>query len=674
MSRLIIYFLLVFSFTAHAQEGDTCILIENKKALELFEKGTNRKKYDKIKRLAYLRDAVDLEPDYVDAHFQLAVEIIRTAKYKGSKLDPAEPHLLAVIENCPGYHSDPYFHLGEINLARENYKEAIKYYKQFLKFESEDDKKFSRNYEKNYALAKDDLKYAKFYHEVYDNPVPFNPKVVNSVSSKVDEYLPLISPDNKSMYFTRRQVKKEKVKQTVYTSDKVSYIERFSKAANNNELTFSEGDPMPAPFNQEDNYNYGGATITIDNKHLFLTICKPGKMNYINCDIYSSDYVYGFVEVEGKEMWHWTELQNMGPNINGDLSWEGQPSISADGKHLYFASAREDSRGIDIYMSTKENGEWGFAKNLGEPINTAGNDKTPFIHSDSQTLYYASDGHLGFGGFDVFLSRADKNNNWQEPKNIGYPINSRADEHGFIVSTDGKRVYYGADKRKKEGFGLDIFSFELYPGARPKKVAFVTGNIKDEKGEVPENTTVELKNTKTNEVVQVAADSVDGSFAIVQTIEENEDIVMNVKSEGKAFNSTIITKHADGKTVIDYSINVEEINPGQPHKINDIYYKTSSAEIDESSKFILNEFADYLKENTDLKIEIHGHTDNVGAHDDNMALSGERSFAVMAYLQERGVDKNRLSFHGYGETRPVATNDTPEGRALNRRTEFVVVK
>ena len=673
------YFIILFLFPiiVVGQEGEEepCPKIDNKEAKELFEKGTNRKKYDKYKRLKFLREAVENEEDYVDAHYILAVEIIRTAKYQGTSLLPAEEHLLKVVELCPNYHSNPHFWLGEINLYKEDYAQAMKYYKQFLKFQHEDKKKFSRSYEKNYEQAEEDYKYAKFYEETYKNPVPFDPKIVKEVSSDDDEYLPLITPDNEVMFFTRKFIFKPKVRVTSFESDKPIYIERFSQAKHLSGINFEKGEPMSMPFNKFDFYNYGGATVTIDNKHIYLTVCKPGKRGYKNCDIYVSHYVYEYNEREGKELWYWTELENLGDSINGEMSWEGQPSISADGNILYFASAREESRGIDIYKTEKDtDGNWRKAVNLGQPINTELHDKTPFVHSDSKTLYFASQGHLGFGGFDVFYSRQDDSGNWGEPKNIGHPINSREDEHGFVVSTDGKKVYLSSGILKELGGGLDIYSFDLYKEARPDEVMFLKGEVKDEHGEVVNDAEIELKYPATNEVQKIKIDLMDGKYAAVVNVKNTENLIMNIKAEGKTFNSRLITKEDTKETFVKMEIKLEDEQVGKPYRINEIYYEINSAEIKLQSKFILDEFIEYLDENSTIKVAIHGHTDNVGTEEDNKHLSSDRAFSVMAYLQEKGIEKIRLSFMGFGESKPIATNDTDEGRALNRRTEFVILE
>ncbi len=571
------FFLISFFFLPFSYSQEFCKDISDETAIKLYKQCIDKKnKISKEQKMKFLNEIIELEPDFAEAHLLLAKEIILTANYQGTSISPAEPHLLKVVELCPELHAEPYYHLGLLNMDKEEYQKSMKYYEEFLKFPSEDSKKLPKEYEEKYEFAKGEFAYAKFYAEIFSNKVPFDPLKVNSVSSAADEYLPLITPDNDWLFFTRKTIKQSRVKTSYVESHTKEYLERFSRAKRTGD-SFETGEPMPFPFNEFDSYNYGGATITIDNKIIYLTICKPGKAGYINCDIYSSSYIFSPDSNSSSPYWHWTELKNLGPNVNTEDGWEGQPSISADGNSLYFGSARADSKGIDIFISEKDSsGEWKPAKNLGPPINTEYNDKSPFIHSDSQTLYFSSQGHLGLGGFDVFFSRMLPNGNWSVPKNIGHPINSNKDEHGFIVSTDGKKVYFGSDLLKKQGTGLDIFSFELYEEARPDKVVFVKGKVKNENDSVVPNAKVELKNLKTKEIKEFKVDTTDGTFAAVMTLKEAEDVMLQIKADDIAFNSKLISSKDTLATVIqNIPMVVEEIKIDKPYRINEIYYTTN---------------------------------------------------------------------------------------------------
>ncbi|GAB5538429.1 MAG: hypothetical protein Salg2KO_05320 [Salibacteraceae bacterium] len=647
----------------------------------------DRKKNDKSKRVEALKKAVDEDPECAEAHYYLGLELLRTALTKpDASLKPGESHLRQCVEICPDFHFEPYYFLASLALGAGDYVEATAYYEKYneLTASSQDPLDDDREEEVQKSLA-----FAKFFADAYSNPVPFNPRKVEGVTTDEDEFLPLISPDNESMLLTRRYTIESEVKTSV-VSERSQFVEKFVQAKRIND-GFEEGEPLPDPFNQNPAYFYGGASLSLDNKHIFVTICKMGPNNYNNCDIYSADLKYRVDDKSGILGYHWTELENLGPEVNTDDGWESQPSISADGKTLYFASAREGSRGIDIYYTERnEYGQWGKAKPIGPPINTPYNDKTPYMHSDSRTLYFAADGseyedgHLGFGGYDVFFTRQSDDGTWSKPQNLGHPIKTEGDEQAFVVSTDGKQVYYSA-KDPKLSQSIDIWNFELYKEARPDKVVFVKGKLNDENGDPARNAVIELKSMKSKGISRVEVDSDDGAYAAVIAVRDDEDVVLNVKAEGMAFQSKLIETAPDKpvevrtgeseesiNTFNEIELTVNEVKEGGVYRIDDIYYKTNSAEITEKSKAILSEFANYLKENKSMTIAIHGHTDNVGRAEANLALSTDRAFSVKQYLESQGVEGNRLEYRGFGETVPYADNDTPEGRALNRRTEFLI--
>ena len=639
-----------------AQNEKGCPEVSDKKAIKLYEQGKNKKKYDKKQRLEFLRQAVELEADYVEALYLLADEQIKTAKFEGTSFNPAEKHLLKVIEVCPEYNPYAYSYLGQISYGSKKYSEAYKYLEKFLKYVGE------IKTDADYDFASQMSKKAKAYAEIFENPVPFEPFCVNDVSSGEDEYLAIISPDNERMFFTRRMP--VKTIDQPWQSDRLVEVFSYSKRE---EEKFESGKALTAPFNLGD--NYGGATISPDNKHLYVTVCKAGPKNYMNCDIFTSDFING----------EWSELKNLGPKVNTEDGWEAQPSISADGRSLYFATARAESKGMDIYKTEKDgNGEWSAAQSLGAKINTDKNEKSPFIHSDSQTLYFSSDGHTGAGGYDIFFVKGDDKGEWQAPKNIGIPINTEQDEVGFFVSTDGRLGYFASNsfkgKCKGKGGGYDIFAFDLYKEARPEEVLLVKGSLKNEKGEVEKDAKIEIKNTLTKKITQVEVDSVDGEYVAIVAIKQKEDVVLTVKKEGMAFSSKLISsKESTIGKLQQVNMELKAIEIGAAYRLNNINYATNSADLTSESLYILDEFITFLNEIPSVKIAIHGHTDDVGADANNLALSTDRAFSVLQYLQEKGIDKGRLSFKGFGETSPLVSNISEENRAKNRRTEFVIL-
>lgn len=658
---------------------EECQGSEEKKAIKYLEEAKDRKN-GKEDRLEALRKAIEEDPECAEAHYLLGLELLKTAISRGASFKSAESSLKEVVRICPDFHFEPYYYLGAIALGKKEYNATVEYYDKYYSLSASSSDPLDDEREDAIKL---DYEYAVFFRDVYAKPVPFQPVRVSGVCTDDDEFLPLISPDNEKMLLTRRYTVQSEVKASLM-SEKEQFTEKFVQAKRLNGENFDEGDPFPAPFNENESFRYGGATMTIDNKHVYSTICKPASMGYINCDIYTSTLKYGRDPKTGMDSYYWSELENLGVNVNTENGFESQPSISADGKTLYFTSDRGENAGLEIYFSKKnDNGQWQPAQNIGPPINTPYNDKTPFMHSDSRTLYFASDGHLGLGGLDVFYTKQKEDGTWEKPVNLGYPINSELDEQAFAVSTDGRTVYYSAKDRKNPK-SIDIWSFELYKAARPDNVVFVKGRLTDEGGNPAQNASVQLKTMDSKKITNVDVSNDDGTYAAVIAVKEQEAVVMNVKGDGIAFQSKLIetepigekkqrTNNEEINAFQEIDFDVAEVKAGGVYKINDIYYRTNSSEISEKSKYVLAEFADYLIENKGMRIAIHGHTDDVGKAEDNLALSTDRAFSVKQYLESIGVSGNRIEYKGFGESVPFTTNDTEEGRAANRRTEFLIL-
>jgi outer membrane protein OmpA-like peptidoglycan-associated protein len=427
--------------------------------------------------------------------------------------------------------------------------------------------------------------------------------------------------------------------------------------------SFSEGEEMPEPFNLND--NEGGATVTIDNNTLYYTVCKYTKdKSYYNCDIYYSENVNG----------EWTPIKSVSDKINLPFSWESQPSISADGKTLYFISDRPGGYGgYDIYRSIKnDNGEWGTPINMGPNINSTGNEKSPFIHPDGKTLYFSSDGWMGLGGYDIFYSRLNDDGTWSKPVNIGYPINSPDDEVGFLVSTDGSQGYFASNKFNGKG-GWDLYSFDLYKEAQPEKVLFLKGTVKSETEVETGRAKIELKNVETKKISEIPLDSNTGNYVAVAPF--NSDYIMTVKKAGYVYETRYIARiDSTFKTPKQLDLQLEPIELNKSYRINDIYFDFNSFTLTNESKMVLDQLIAFLNENASIHIEIQGHTDNIGNDADNLKLSKNRAESVYNYLNANDISEIRLTYKGFGKTIPVATNDTEEGRAKNRRTVFVITR
>jgi outer membrane protein OmpA-like peptidoglycan-associated protein/tetratricopeptide (TPR) repeat protein len=665
--RSILFFCIIFCFniSLFAQDETDSCTVENKKAVKLVKQGISEMKAKKYTdALKTFREAIDMEPDYAAPYYYMGKIYFKKyqnpANVKENMLASVKRYYRKTVELCPTFDISCYYVLGDIFQGEENYDSAYYYMNEYMKYPDK-----IKN-DSLYDYAESVVSYTKSLKTLKSSTVPFNPIYVTNISTPLDEYLPLISPDNELAFFTRK-TKLPKSKNVITSDAQDTYKEKFMYSERGSNGEFDAGTEMPLPFNTTE--NQGAATVTIDNKTLYFVYCAYAKKStYYNCDICKSEK-----QSDGK----WSAIKNLGKKVNGDSTWESQPSISSDGKTLYFISDRPGGYGgYDIYKTTQDSsGNWTLAQNLGANINSKGNEKTPYIHSDNLTLYFSSLGWPGLGGYDIYYSRKGLDSKFRKPKNIGYPINTEYDDVGFTVSTDGHYGYFASNKYKGPG-GWDIYYFDLYPGARPDTVILVKGNVNDVIKNEPTSARVELKNVKTKQITQIPVDSASGKY-VFTTLFKN-DYTLTVKKDDYAYTSKYLstkdTAIINKPTEVKVDFDVKPIMVGEAYRLNDIYFAYGSYELTEDSKIIMDGFLDFLNDHPTMKISINGHTDNVSSAEFNQTLSENRAKAVYDYLVDKGISVTRLTYKGYGLKQPIATNDTEAGRAKNRRTEFVIVE
>ena len=573
--RVVIIIGFIISSSLVAQEGN-CIEFSNKKAVKKFKKLRDVDyPMDRSGVIKELKEMAEKYPEYPDligfiaGHYQDASYKAMMPSVKQKVRANAKQWFETLSEVCPSYQGHlAYYWLGRMNHEDGQDSIAAHYFKDYLENEAEP----PREYSEIAVQLKDEYFIMK---ELLENPVEFNPQNVKGISTEHDEYLPMLSPDNEWVYFTRKRNTPPDIRlppNTPGNDDK----EYFSKSKSFGVDTFSRGMSMAAPFNlhmkpimdiQANNKlkGLGGACLTPDNKTMYLTanilIVPLRGRGYTNTELMKSEYNNG----------HWGPLRSIGPvnNENGEPTWEGQPTISSDGKLMVFSSARlsslsfgegdDETFTLDLFYCTKdERGRWSSPKNMGPLINTKGQEKTPFLHTDSKTLYFASNGHPGVGGYDIYYTRMDKNGNWIRPKNIGYPINTEKDEHGLIVSLDGKTAYFtSGNKGSVKTGGLNLVSFNLHKDARPEKVVMMKGTLKDENGEPVKNGKMSVTDKETGEVIEGLVDKETGEYVVVMPVKdpnrkeiEPEQITLQVNGEDVQADYGSEVKTIGGKEVI----------------------------------------------------------------------------------------------------------------------------
>ena len=402
----------------------------------------------------------------------------------------------------------------------------------------------------------------------------------------------------------------------------------------------------------------------------------PSLSSDLNTLYYAAEYMesgYGRYDIYKvtKTDSGWSAPMNLGRNINSDF-WESAPSIAPDGQALYFSSNKPGGYGgIDIYVSYKtKNGFWSQAMNLGPNINTKGDDQTPFIHADNRTLYFASNGWPGYGGTDLFVSYKKVDGKWSTPTNLGYPINTFDNEGSIAIASNGSEGYIASDRIDSRG-ELDIYKVVLPQKARAHKTYYFNGLITDANTHKPIPGLVKLTDPKdTTKFMLINVDST-GSFVL--SIPEFDSLGIQINSPQHDYASNILSKAS--LIQIAGTTQYFNLNPIQnkfTKEFKNVFFSVNAAQLTPASFVELDALVNYLESNKNANIFIEGHTDNTGSETANMNLSEKRANAIAQYLIQKGIASQRITSKGFGASKPIANNDTPEGRAQNRRTSFTI--
>ncbi|MGA0556700.1 OmpA family protein [Larkinella sp. VNQ87] len=615
---------------------------QNKKAVELYKKAVDALGNRQMPQaLDLFHQAVERDTGYTEAYVKLGqvYEFMRQP-------DQA----FQIYQRAIGQQPDnpvtslAYQSVSAYLLKKGNYQSAIPYIERYQQ-------RFTPN---SLQWKKVDrlLQTARFGAQAVQNPLAVRPQpLAATVQAFPSQYFPVLTADEQTL---------------VYTVLKPEGDEDLMVSTQKGE-TWSPPVSISPQINTVN--NEGTPTLSADGRTLVFTACQ-GRTGYGSCDLYISH----------KTGDTWSDPKNLGPTIN-TRSWESQPALSADGRRLYFVSDRNGGVGRrDIWCSELgDDGEWKTPYNL-KSINTPFDEASPFIHANGLSLFFASEGHMGMGGYDLFVADSTSSG-WSNPQNLGYPINTSDDQAALFVSANGARAYYSQEQSASDGKQRSkLYVFELPEPLRQKvrPVSYLKGMVADARTKKPLNATIELIDLATNKLVtRVQSDPQTGQYTAV--LPTGGEYALYVVGPGYLFKSLSFdfTKKHEGEG-LTMSVPLEPIKPtegGAPAKetLNNIFFETGRYDLADKSRTELDRLVKFLEVNPDVKIEVSGHTDNQGGVANNLDLSKKRAQAVVDYLAKAGVAPARIKSAGYGETRPVAPNTSEENRKLNRRIEWKIL-
>lgn len=637
ITLLLVFFTLAFHF-AFSQ------YTPNKKVLKLTEKtkeAIDKKQFDKAQE--YLQQIFSIDTAYSVAYL-LQADLYNITLNSGKAADFYNKAISLTDRPKPIL----YFIAAGEELKSGRYEDAKRNFTIYLEKEGPYSTILDEVYE--------GLEICEFGIEAMKNPVDFNPVNLGpNINSEWDEYLAALTADELEFIFTVRRPRDEKTICTFCQTEEDFYVSRKANGE------WQPRKALESPINSS--YNEGAQAISPDGRYLIYTLCNTD-FGYGSCDLYWSKRIGD----------RWSRPRNFGQPVN-TRHWESQPTIGPDGKTIYFASNRPGGYGgVDIWKTEMiEEGVFSAPENLGPVINTKKDDTAPFIHADGRTLYFASDGRPGMGGKDLFYATLQSDNTWSVPVNLGYPINTASDEINILINASGNTAYFASDKEGGYG-GLDLYYFTLDERLRPTPVTYIKGKIEDAETQDPLEASVELVDLNTNQVItSTSSDPQTGEF--LACILTGTNVLLNVNHPEYPFyseNFQLEKSYSDLEPFIK-DIHLHKAVIGSTFILRNIFFDFDKSSLKPESSVELDNLVDYLNNNNSLHIEIGGHTDNQGSDDYNDKLSLERAKSVYNYLIENGINANRLTYKGYGKKMPLATNETEEGRAQNRRTEFKIV-
>lgn len=670
MNKLLI-FLLSFSFVS-CSVAQQHYSTKNKKAIKLFEMGkaepgrtidptTNGPNFRE--GIVLMDKALEKDPNFWEAHM-FAGEF---AEMLGDYPVAIDHYRKALAINPNHSHTgSTYFYLANLEQAVGDYDSALKNLEIFQTYRNANPELLQK--------AQQIASNCEFAKAAIENPIDFKPiNIGPGINTEDPEYFPTITVDGKTILFTRR------IADGRVSGNFKEQEDFFVSQLGDNNIW---GKAVPMPDNVNTVNNEGAPTIAPDGRTLVFVGCPDATGEYYgenrtgkgSCDLF----------ITKKLGSRWMDPVNLPGKVNS-FHWETQPSLSADGKTMYFIRGirgRDATNNSDIYVTRlQDNGEWGTPERLPDYINTPDQEESVLIHPDGKTLYFASRGHVGMGGSDLYVTRMNDKGEWSQPENLGYPINTKYDENSLMVSPDGEIAFFASDR--EGGYGdLDIYYFIMPEHLRPVKTLYFEGIVFDAMTRNPIPGKFQLIDLETGkEVIYSEADKVTGEFMV--SLPVNKDYALNVSYPGYAFFSQNFNmRNPENSEAIHMDVPMVPIVSDQPILLANVFFDLNKSTLRPESYVELNKLVEFLQSNPKVKIEIGGHTDSRG--NNNMELSNDRAKSVYAYVVGKGIDASRLTYKGYGATKPVYSDEYINGlktdkekesaHQANRRTEYKIIK
>ncbi len=610
-------------------------------------------------------------PDNATLNYQLGVCYFRT-----NAKDKAGKYLKKAFTLDPDVNDNLSFVLGEYYQYQSEFDKAVEMYKNYRK------KLPPEKLEHEREIIDRHIKECEYAKLLVENPVRvFIDHISGDINSDYPDYGPVVNADESMLFFTTRR---PTATGPEHAESDFGYMENIMIAERAKDGSWSVVKNPGKPLNSDEHDAIVG--ITPDGQQLFLYKASGGG------DLYYS-------RLDGNE---WRRPKKLSDKINTKYH-ESYASFSYDGKKMYFVSDKPGGYGQhDIYMSKlNDKGKWEEAKNLGAVINTPYDETAVFMHPDGKTLYFSSTGHSTMGGYDIFKTEF-KDGKWSDPKNLGYPINTPGDDVFITLSASGKHAYISSVRPEGKG-DQDIYlvtflgpekgiintsedqliAYRQEPVTQTlieeavqietTQLTLMKGIITGEKTGEPLKAEITLTNVNTNEeLTSFSSNSKTGKYLVTLPAGKNYGIA--VRADGYLFYSeNIDLREKGGYREIEKNIALDQIEIGKSIVLRNIFFDSGKSTLRDESQTELDRLFEILNEHQGVKVEISGHTDNVGSASFNKKLSEARAKAVVDYLAEKGIDAERLQYAGYGFEKPIATNDTEEGRQQNRRTEFKII-